>query len=130
MPVLPGCPWSQSILPPDPCKQALACDMVKARKTAISLAFTPFANSGAPLMKIVAVLGSPRPKGNSVLMAEAFLEVARERGADTEVYLLNQMHIKGCQGCAKCKTESQVCVVEDDLTPVYGAIRGAALRCV
>ena len=78
-------------------------------------------------MKIVAVLGSPRPKGNSVLMAEAFLEVARERGADTEVYLLNQMHIKGCQGCAKCKTESQACVVEDDLTLVYDAIRGADL---
>jgi multimeric flavodoxin WrbA len=78
-------------------------------------------------MKIVAVLGSPRPKGNSALLAEAFLEVARERGADTEVYLLNQMKIKGCQGCGKCKGESQVCVVEDDLTPVYAAIRGADL---
>jgi multimeric flavodoxin WrbA len=76
-------------------------------------------------MKIVAVLGSPRPKGNTALMTEAFLEVARERGADTEVYLLNQMKIKGCQGCGKCKSESQVCVVEDDLKPVYEAIRGA-----
>jgi multimeric flavodoxin WrbA len=78
-------------------------------------------------MKIVAVLGSPRPKGNSALMAEAFLEIARERGADTEVYLLNQMNIKGCQGCGKCKTESQTCVVEDDLKPVYEAVRGADL---
>ena len=50
-------------------------------------------------MKIVAVLGSPRPKGNSALMAEAFLAAAQERGAGTEVYLLNQMNIKGCQGC-------------------------------
>jgi multimeric flavodoxin WrbA len=76
-------------------------------------------------MKIVAVLGSPRPKGNSALMAEAFLETARERGADTEVYLLNQMRIKGCQGCGKCKADSQVCVVEDDLQGAYAAIRGA-----
>jgi multimeric flavodoxin WrbA len=78
-------------------------------------------------MKIVAVLGSPRPKGNSALLAEAFLEVARELGADTEVYLLNQMNIKGCQGCGQCKTGSEVCVLEDDLTPVYDAVRGADL---
>ena len=76
-------------------------------------------------MKIVAVLGSPRPNGNSALMAQAFLETAREQGADTEVYLLNQMDIKGCQGCGQCKSESEVCVVEDDLTPVYDAVRGA-----
>lgn len=76
-------------------------------------------------MKIVAVLGSPRPKGNSALMAQAFLETARERGADTEVYLLNQMNIKGCQGCGQCKTESEACVVEDDLKPVYESIHGA-----
>jgi len=76
-------------------------------------------------MKIVAVLGSPRPQGNSALMAQAFLESAREQGADTEVHLLNQMKIRGCQGCGKCKGESEVCVVEDDLAAVYDAIRGA-----
>lgn len=76
-------------------------------------------------MRIVAVLGSPRPAGNSALMAQAFLEAARERGADTEVYVLNHMKIKGCQGCGQCKGESEVCVVEDDLTPVYESIRGA-----
>lgn len=76
-------------------------------------------------MKIVAILGSPRPKGNSALMAEAFLETSQERGADIEVYLLNQMNIKGCQGCGKCKSESEACVVEDDLKPVYESIRGA-----
>jgi multimeric flavodoxin WrbA len=76
-------------------------------------------------MKIVAVLGSPRPKGNSALMAEAFLNTARERGADTEVYLLNQMNIKGCQHCGKCKIDSEMCVVEDDLKPVYDSILGA-----
>jgi multimeric flavodoxin WrbA len=76
-------------------------------------------------MKIVAVLGSPRPRGNSALLAEAFLDIARERGAAVEVYLLNQMHFKGCQGCGKCKTESQACVVEDDLKPVYESIHGA-----
>jgi multimeric flavodoxin WrbA len=60
-------------------------------------------------------------------MAEAFLNTARERGADIEVYLLNQMNIKGCQGCGQCKSASEVCVVEDDLKPVYESIRGADL---
>jgi multimeric flavodoxin WrbA len=76
-------------------------------------------------MKIVAVLGSPRPKGNSALMAEEFLGAARKRGAETEVFLLNQMNIKGCQGCGRCKKDSEICVVEDDLTPVYDSVRGA-----
>jgi multimeric flavodoxin WrbA len=76
-------------------------------------------------MKIVAVLGSPRPQGNSARLAQAFLATARERGADTELYLLNQMNITGCQGCGQCKSDSEVCVVEDDLTPVYESIRGA-----
>ena len=76
-------------------------------------------------MKIVAVLGSPRPQGNSALMAQAFLDEARARGAEVALYRLNQMKIKGCQGCNKCKTESQVCVVEDDLTPVYDEVRQA-----
>ena len=78
-------------------------------------------------MKIVAVLGSPRPNGNSALMARAFLEVARERGADTEVYQLNQMNITGCQGCGQCKTDEDACVVVDDLTPVYDSIRESDL---
>ncbi len=76
-------------------------------------------------MKIVAVLGSPRPKGNSALMAEAFLTAARQQGVDAEVFLLNQMNIHGCQGCGKCKTDSEICVVDDDLKRVYDAIRGA-----
>jgi len=76
-------------------------------------------------MKIVAVLGSPRPRGNTALMAESFLTAARERGADTEVFRLNQMNIKGCQGCGKCKSDSEICVVEDDLKQVFDSIRGA-----
>lgn len=32
-------------------------------------------------MKIVAVLGSPRPQGNSSTLAQKFLETAKELGA-------------------------------------------------
>ena len=78
-------------------------------------------------MKIVAVLGSPRPQGNSSTLARAFLQAAGERGAEITEYHLNQMDFQGCQGCRGCKTKSQTCILEDDLTPVLQAVRDADL---
>ena len=76
-------------------------------------------------MKIVAVLGSPRPQGNSSTLARAFLKAAGERGAEITEYRLNQLNFQGCQGCGACKTESESCVLEDDLAPVLDAVKAA-----
>ena len=76
-------------------------------------------------MKIVAVLGSPRPQGNSSTLARAFLKAAGERGAEITEYLLNEMDYQGCQGCGACKTKSETCILEDDLAPVLNAVRQA-----
>jgi multimeric flavodoxin WrbA len=76
-------------------------------------------------MKIVAVLGSPRPQGNSSTLAHRFLEAARERGAETQEFNVQQMAFQGCQACAACKTKSEACIVEDDATPVLAAIQAA-----
>jgi multimeric flavodoxin WrbA len=78
-------------------------------------------------MKIVAVLGSPRPRGNSSTLARAFLLAAVERGAEITEYLLNDMDYQGCQGCGACKTKSEICVLEDDLAPVLKAVKEADL---
>jgi len=78
-------------------------------------------------MKIFAVLGSPRPQGNSSTLARVFLKAARERGAEITEYLLNQMNFQGCQGCGGCKTKSQTCILEDDLTPLLQAVWDADL---
>jgi multimeric flavodoxin WrbA len=74
-------------------------------------------------MKIVAVLGSPRPQGNSTTLARTFLEAAREQGAETREFLLNQMDFKGCQACMTCKTKTNTCSLDDDLAPVLEALR-------
>jgi multimeric flavodoxin WrbA len=78
-------------------------------------------------MKIVAVLGSPQPQGNSAGLARAFLAAGREHGAEVQEYPLNQLNFKGCQGCRVCKTKNDACSLEDDLNPVLQAIKMADL---
>jgi multimeric flavodoxin WrbA len=76
-------------------------------------------------MKIVAVLGSPQPRGNSAGLARAFLATAREQGAQVQEYPLNQLDFQGCQGCRVCKTKADACTLEDDLTPALQAVKEA-----
>jgi multimeric flavodoxin WrbA len=78
-------------------------------------------------MKIVAVLGSPRPQGNSSTLARAFLQAAGERGAEITEYLLNEMDYQGCQGCMACKTKRDTCILKDDLAPLLNAVKEADL---
>ncbi len=75
--------------------------------------------------KIVAVLGSPRPQGNSATLARQFLDTARALGAETREYLLNQMEFQGCQGCRTCKSTAEACILEDDASEVLEAIKAA-----
>jgi multimeric flavodoxin WrbA len=74
-------------------------------------------------MEIVCVLGSPRPKGNSTTIAKRFCDRAEKMGAKVQYFHLNEMNYRGCQGCFGCKTKSDRCVLEDDLTQVLDAIR-------
>ncbi len=78
-------------------------------------------------MKIVAVLGSPRPEGNSGALARAFLDEARSLGAEITGYLLNKLNYQGCQGCLACKTDDEACILEDDASAVLAAVKGADL---
>jgi multimeric flavodoxin WrbA len=73
-------------------------------------------------VNIVAILGSPRPKGNSTTIAEKFLESARKYGAKTTTYNLNSMFYRGCMACRECKTKTDKCVLRDDLTETLNDI--------
>jgi len=77
------------------------------------------------VLKIAAVLGSPRPQGNSSTLAYKLLDTARELGAEVRVYPLNLMNFQGCQGCMACKTDLEACILEDDLAPVLEDVRAA-----
>lgn len=74
-------------------------------------------------MKIVSVLGSPRQKANSSIIAEHFCSTAQELGAETRTFTLNDLNFRACQGCYACKKKLDRCVLEDDLTEVLDAVR-------
>lgn len=75
-------------------------------------------------MKVVGILGSPRKKGNSTILANQVLGTLRESGAETEEFTLNKMLYKGCQGCEGCKNGDR-CVVHDELSVVMSEIKEA-----
>jgi len=76
-------------------------------------------------MRIAAVLGSPRKDGNSETLAEAFLQEAEGLGAEVERFRLSGLSYQGCLACHACKTTTERCVLEDDLTPVLAAVEEA-----
>lgn len=78
-------------------------------------------------MKIVAILGSPRSRGNSTAIASRFTETAAQHGAQIEAFELNRLAYRGCQGCYACKKTHDHCVLQDNLTQVLDAVKGAEI---
>ncbi|OQX23069.1 MAG: NADPH-dependent FMN reductase [Desulfobacteraceae bacterium IS3] len=77
------------------------------------------------MKKIVCLMGSPRPKGNSTTIAKRFCETAEKLGAQVTTFALNKLTYKGCQACMTCKTKLDKCVLKDDLAQVLDSIRDA-----
>ena len=76
-------------------------------------------------MKIVVVLGSPRPDGNCAILAQKVCDAAEGLGAEVRKFWVNKMDFNACQGCESCKTTIDRCILEDELTEVLGAIMQA-----
>jgi len=67
-------------------------------------------------MNVICVLASPRDPSNSSALALRAAEGARENGHEVKIYRLNEMNVRGCQGCGYCKQNSADCKVKDDLS--------------
>lgn len=76
-------------------------------------------------MKVICLLGSPRENGNSATIAKHFCDTAMRFGAEVQIFPLNKLSYRGCQGCMVCKTKLDRCVLQDDLTEVLDAVRDA-----
>lgn len=69
-------------------------------------------------MKVVGIIGSPRRGGNTEILVEQVLAGAATAGAETQVFRLNELNIRGCQACNHCK-EHGSCRQQDDMRQIY-----------
>jgi multimeric flavodoxin WrbA len=69
-------------------------------------------------MKILGIVGSPRPGGNTEIMIEEVLSTARELGAETDIFLVAGKTISGCDGCHGCFKTGR-CRIKDDMQELY-----------
>lgn len=69
-------------------------------------------------VKVIGFNGSPRKNANTATLIEAVLKGAASKGAETHLVNLNELNMKGCQGCGACKKEPGKCAYEDDLSPL------------
>ncbi len=54
-------------------------------------------------MKVIALNGSPKPKGNTYLALKTVCDELAKKEIDTEILHIGNMDIKGCIACGRCK---------------------------
>jgi multimeric flavodoxin WrbA len=69
---------------------------------------------------VVVILGSPRKKGNSAVLAARIAEGARRAGATVETVFLHGLNIAPCNSCYACqKPRSKGCAIKDAMQDLY-----------
>ena len=63
-------------------------------------------------MKVIAINGSPKPKGNTYSALKTACDELEKQNIATEIIHVGHMDIKGCISCGRCK-EGQ-CVFSDE----------------
>ncbi|KAJ3434962.1 nad(p)h-dependent fmn-containing oxidoreductase ywqn-related [Anaeramoeba flamelloides] len=98
-------------------------------------------------LKVVAINGSPRPRGNTFSLIKKMFEVFQKSDVETELVNIGNKNIKGCRACMKClELGNYKCVIDDDIvnetiqklvkadgiilaTPVYCAGPSGQMKC-
>lgn len=70
--------------------------------------------------KVLVILGSPRKKGNTAILADQVARGAAGEKAKVETVYLNGLNIRPCQACMSCqKKRSKGCAIQDDMQKIY-----------
>ena len=70
--------------------------------------------------KVLVLLGSPRKKGNSAILADEITKGAKSVGAEVETLFLHDMSIAACNACEAChKSNTKGCSIKDDMQDIY-----------
>lgn len=70
------------------------------------------------MMKVLAVNGSPRRKGNTNAMIDAAAKEMKARGIRVELLSMSDLEIRPCDGCEKCYKRLWYCPIKDDAVAV------------
>ena len=82
-------------------------------------------------MRILVLNGSPRPKGSTKQMVDAFREGAESAGHKVDVIDVCRKKIAGCLACEYCHTKGNgVCVQKDDMQEVYSLLGEADMLVI
>ena len=82
-------------------------------------------------MRILVLNGSPRPKGNTKQMVEAFREGANSSGHQVDVVDVCQKKIGGCIACEYCHTKGNgACIQKDDMQEIYTLLKDAEMLVI
>ncbi len=72
--------------------------------------------------KIVVITGSPRRKGNSFAMTDAFVKAAEEKGHMVTRFDAALKKVGGCRACETCYSTGKACSFGDDFNTIAPAI--------
>ena len=82
-------------------------------------------------MRVLILNGSPRPKGNTKQMIQAFCEGLKMAGHEYDVFDVCRMNIRGCLACEYCHTKgSGQCVQKDDMQNIYHKLQEAEMLVI
>lgn len=72
--------------------------------------------------KIVVITGSPRKKGNSFAMTDAFIKAAEGKGHTVTRFDAAMKNVGGCHACETCFQTENACSFHDDFNTIAPAI--------
>ncbi|MBU0653054.1 MAG: flavodoxin family protein, partial [Proteobacteria bacterium] len=76
--------------------------------------------------KVLVLLGSPRKKGNSAILADRIAKGAKAAGAKVETIFLHGLKIAPCKSCYACqKKKSKGCAIKDAMQDLYPKLLAA-----
>lgn len=75
-------------------------------------------------MKVLGLGGSPRIGGNTDILLDYALSGAKNKGAQIEKIILNQLNIFPCQECENTQFDL-LCLINDDMQTIYPKVKEA-----
>lgn len=82
-------------------------------------------------MKVLILNGSPRAKGNTKQMIDAFCEGLKEAGHEWDVINVAKLNIRGCLACEYCHGKGAgTCIQKDDMQNVYDLLKTAEMLVI